>query len=63
MRLLNNASIIQVYTQGAKDKQGNMNITGYRTVYPPKFTGTLFLDATKNYANNKIIGKMAFGLK
>jgi len=63
MKLLNNASIIQVYTQGAKDKQGNMNITGYRTVYPPRFEGTLFLDATKNYANNKIIGKMAFGLK
>lgn len=59
--LLNQSSIIQVYT--SMTKQGNDAVlSGFRAVYPPNFTGLLKMDGGKNYYSTRIAGKLAFGL-
>ena len=58
---LNQASIIQVYTD-AKVVGRDVHITGFRTVYPPKFSGTVLIDAGKNYTSTAIKGKFSFDI-
>ena len=58
---LNQASIIQVYTD-AKVVGGDVHITGFRTVYPPKFSGRVMIDAGKNYTSTAIKGKFSFDI-
>jgi hypothetical protein len=58
---LNQASIIQVYTD-AKVVGGDVHITGFRTVYPPKFEGRVMIDAGKNYTSTAIKGKFSFDI-
>ena len=58
---LNQASIIQVYTD-AKVVGGDVHITGFRTVYPPKFNGRVMIDAGKNYTSTAIKGKFSFDI-
>ena len=58
---LNQASIIQVYTD-AKVVGSDVHITGFRTVYPPKFSGTVLIDAGKNYTSTAIKGKFSFDI-
>lgn len=58
---LNQASIIQVYTD-AKIVGGDVHITGFRTVYPPKFSGRVMIDAGKNYTSTAIKGKFSFDI-
>ena len=57
--LLNQSSIIQVYTK--MGKSGNDAILGeFKAVYPPNFEGTLKVDGGKNYYSSRVGGKMAF---
>ena len=58
---LNQASIIQVYTD-AKVVDGDVHITGFRTVYPPNFDGKVIIDAGKNYTSTAIKGKFSFDI-
>jgi hypothetical protein len=58
---LNQASIIQVYTD-AKIVGADVHITGFRTVYPPKFEGKVMIDAGKNYTSTAIKGKFSFDI-
>jgi len=58
---LNQASIIQVYTD-ARVVGSDVHITGYRTVYPPKFNGKVLIDAGKNYTSTAIKGKFSFDI-
>jgi len=62
LALLNQASIIQVYTTMAKDGNDAV-LKDFRAVYPPKFDGRVVIDAGKNYTSTRIIGKMAFSFK
>jgi hypothetical protein len=56
---LNQASIIQVYTD-AKASGNDVQITGFRSVYPPKFEGSIKLEAGKTYMSTGIKGKFVF---
>lgn len=57
--LLNQASIIQVYTNIGK-KGNDVVLKDFRAVYPPNFQGTVVLEGGKNYYSSRIGGKMAF---
>mgnify|MGYP003650386613 CR=1 FL=1 len=60
--LLNQSSIIQVYTNIGKS--GNdVVLKEFRAVYPPNFQGTVKLEGGKNYYSSRIGGKMAFNIK
>ena len=59
LALLNNASIIQLYTKTGV-KGDDVSVKGYQAVYPPNFQGTIGLDGGKNYYSSRIGGKFAF---
>jgi hypothetical protein len=60
--LLNQSSIIQVYTNIGKS--GNdIVLKDFRAVYPPNFQGKVMLEGGKNYYSSRIGGKMAFNIK
>ena len=59
---LNSSSMMQIYTDAAKDKHDAV-ITGFRSVYPPKFQGTIILDAGKSYYATGNHQKIVFDFK
>lgn len=60
--LLNQSSIIQVYTK--MGKRGDDAVLGeFRAVYPPNFDGTVVMDGGKSYYSSRVGGKMSFGFK
>ena len=59
LALLNQASIIQVYTEMKKEGEDAV-LKGFKAVYPPNFEGQVLLDAGKNYTSTRIVGKLAF---
>ena len=59
LKLLNNASIIQLYTK-TKLQGDDVVVTNYDAVYPPKFSGRIGLDGGKNYYSTRIGGKFSF---
>ena len=59
LALLNNASIIQLYTK-TKLQGDDVVVTNYNAVYPPKFEGKIGLDGGKNYYSTRIGGKFSF---
>lgn len=61
LAFLNQSSIVQIYTTTGIN--GNDVIfNGFRSVYPPNFSGTILVDAGKNYTSTDIKGKMTFKL-
>lgn len=56
---LNQSSIIQVYTE-AKTIGEDVQITGFRSVYPPNFSGSVILTSAKTYYSSGIKGKFTF---
>lgn len=60
MALMNQASMIQVYT--TLKKVGNdVKLDNFKAVYPPEFDGHLIVNGTKNYMATTNKGKLAFG--
>jgi len=59
LAFLNQASILQVYTT-AKVVGNDVHITNFKCIYPPDFSGTVMLDAGKNYFSSRIAGKLSF---
>lgn len=59
LAFLNQASILQVYTK-AKVVKNDVHITGFDSIYPAEFDGTVYLDAGKNYFSSRIAGKISF---
>ena len=59
MAFMQQASIVQVYTQIARSAD-DVLVTEFRSVYPPKFDGVVLVNGGKNYASTKIFGKLAF---
>jgi len=59
LALLNQSSIIQIYTTMGK-RGDDAVLSGFRAVYPPNFEGTLKVDGGKNYYSSRVGGKMAF---
>ena len=57
--LLNQSSIIQIYTKMNK-KGEDAVLTDFKSVYPPNFQGELKVDGGKNYYSSRVGGKMAF---
>tara|TARA_B110000503_G_scaffold106951_1_gene159784 strand:+ start:1829 stop:3217 length:1389 start_codon:yes stop_codon:yes gene_type:complete len=60
--LLNQSSIIQVYTNIGKSGNDAV-LKDFRAVYPPNFQGKVMLEGGKNYYSSRIGGKMAFNIK
>lgn len=60
LTILNNAGILQIYSNAAI-KGGNVVFNAFRVVYPPKFTGHVYMDAGKNYFASDQKGKLSFG--
>jgi hypothetical protein len=59
LALLNQSSIIQVYT--AMNKRGeDAVLKGFKAVYPPNFEGKILVDGGKNYYSSRVQGKLAF---
>lgn len=61
--ILNNAGMIQLYTNAGVDKQGNVKVNGFKAVYPPEFSGTVLLNAGKGYNARGATQKIAFSFK
>jgi hypothetical protein len=60
LKLLNNAPLIQVHMHTTSN--GNdVTVTGFDTIYPPQFQGTLTLVADKSYYALGAGGKFGFG--
>ena len=57
--LLNQSSIIQVYTNMVKQGEDAV-LKDFRAVYPPNFEGQILVDGGKNYYSSRIQGKLAF---
>jgi hypothetical protein len=62
LALLNQSSIIQVYTKMA-NKGEDAVLQGFTAVYPPNFEGIIMMDGGKNYYSSRISGKLAFFFK
>ena len=62
LALLNQSSIIQVYTKMAK-KGNDAVLSDFRAVYPPNFEGQIVVDGGKNYYSSRVQGKLAFAFK
>jgi len=62
LALLNQSSIIQIYTKMAK-KGEDAVLQGFTAVYPPNFEGRVLMDGGKNYYSSRIGGKLAFYFK
>ena len=59
--LLNQSDIIQLYTK--MGKKGEDAVLGdFKAVYPPSFTGKVWVEGGKNYYSSRIGGKMAFAI-
>lgn len=61
MAFLNQASIVQIYSSAAI-KGDDVVFTGFRSVYPPNYTGTVKADAGKTYTSAQVKGKITFSL-
>jgi len=59
---LNQSNIIQVYTD-AKVAGVDTQITGFRSVYPPNFSGSVVLTSAKGYSASEIKGRFTFDYK
>lgn len=59
MAFMQQASIVQVYTD-ISNNDNDVSVSSFRSVYPPKFAGTILVNGSKNYASTKIFGKLAF---
>lgn len=59
LKFMNQASIVQIYTNG-KAQGDDAVINNFRSVYPPQFKGTILFNAGKNYTSTRQGGKMAF---
>lgn len=57
--LLNQSSIIQVYTNIGKSGNDAV-LKDFRAVYPPNFQGKVKVEGGKNYYSSRVGGKMAF---
>jgi hypothetical protein len=62
LALLNQSSIVQIYTKMAK-KGDDAVLQGFTAVYPPNFEGHIMMDGGKNYYSSRIGGKLAFFFK
>jgi len=60
LALLNQSSMIQVYTK--MGKRGNDAVlNGFEAVYPPNFEGKILMTGGKNYYSTNVKGKLSFG--
>jgi hypothetical protein len=59
---LNQSAIIQVYTD-AKVVNNDVHITGFRSVYPANFSGSVLLTSAKNYSASELKGRFTFDYK
>ena len=60
--LLNQSSIVQIYTNIGKSGD-DVILKDFRAVYPPNFQGKVMLEGGKNYYSSRVGGKMAFNIK
>ena len=59
---MNQSSLVQIYLD-MKVKGDDAVVTGFRSVYPPNFEGTMVIDAGKSYFATAKPSKFAFGFK
>lgn len=59
---MNQASMVQIHL-GMRTKGDDAIITGFKSVYPPRFAGTMVIDASKTYYATSKPDKMSFGFK
>ena len=62
LTFLNSSPLIQIHTDTKVTNQG-VEITGFRPIWPPQFSGSVKLDAGKSYYTTGAINKFAFGFK
>jgi len=59
---MNQSSIVQIYLDMKVQGQDAV-VTGFRSIYPPNFEGTMVIDAGKSYYATMKPSKFAFGFK
>ena len=59
---MNQSSIVQIYLD-MKVRGQDAVVTGFRSIYPPNFEGTMLIDAGKSYYATMKPSKFAFGFK
>ena len=61
LKLLNTSPLIQLYTT-SKVIEDKITVTGFRSVWPPQFAGTVLFDDRNYQTNRKPNGLMTFAL-
>jgi hypothetical protein len=59
IQLMNQSSAIQIYTNSTTENE-DVVITGFKTLYPPMFEGSIILSSGKTYSSTQIKGRMVF---
>jgi len=62
LKLMNQSSIIQVYTNVGKAGD-DLKLTGFKSIYPPNFKGKIVLASDKQYNATRTGGKLSFTFK
>lgn len=62
LTFLNSSPLIQIHTDAKSDPKG-VQITGFRSIWPPQFKGIVKLNAGKSYYTTDAINKFAFEFK
>ena len=62
LTFLNSSPLIQIHTD-AKSGPDGVQITNFRTIWPPQFKGNVKLNAGKSYNAGAALNKFAFGWK
>jgi len=60
LKFLNSSPIVQLHMSVAKEKDNDVKVVGFTSKYPPKFTGTVKIDPSKNYSATDASGRMTF---
>lgn len=59
IQFMNQSSAIQIYTNSTTEND-DVVITGFKTLYPPMFEGSIILSSGKTYSSTQIKGRMVF---
>jgi len=60
LKFLNSSPIIQLHMSVAKNKDNDVQVTGFKSKYPPNFKGTVILDPGKTYTSVAASGRLGF---
>ena len=63
LKFVNSSPIVQLHMSVAKNNDNDVQVTGFKSKYPPNFKGTIVLDPNKTYTSVAANGRLGFSYK